>query len=145
MPVGLDGFYNEIHPKLRPVETVIDGVFIAGTAQAPRTSAETVASALAATAKTAALLKKGYVELSPLIAVVDAEACTWCDECVSVCPYAAISKIPLGDKEIALVSEATCKGCGACIPVCPKGALELRGSTDIQIREMIEAMGVIHA
>jgi len=77
--------------------------------------------------------------------VVDAEACTWCDECVAVCPYAAISKIPLGDKEIALVSEATCKGCGACIPVCPKGALELRGSTDIQIREMIEAMGVIHA
>jgi len=145
LPVGLDGFYNEIHPKLRPVETVIDGVFIAGAAQAPRTSAETVASALAATAKAAALLKKGHVELSPLIAVVDAEACTWCDECVAVCPYAAISKIPLGDKEIALVSEATCKGCGACIPVCPKGALELRGSTDIQIREMIEAMGVIHA
>ncbi len=145
LPVGLDGFFNEIHPKLRPVETVIAGVFIAGAAQAPRTSAESVASTLAAVAKTAALLKKGHVELDPLIAVVDPDACTWCDECTAVCPYTAITKVVSEGKEIALISEATCKGCGACIPVCPEGALHLRGSTDLQIREMIEAMGVLHA
>jgi heterodisulfide reductase subunit A len=127
------------------VETVIDGVFVAGAAQAPRNSAESVASALAATAKSAALLKRGYVELEPLIAVVDPDACSWCDVCSEACPYDAITKTAYGSKEVAVVSEATCKGCGACVPVCPEGAINLRGSTDIQIRAMIEAMGVVHA
>ncbi|MBN1423433.1 CoB--CoM heterodisulfide reductase iron-sulfur subunit A family protein [Candidatus Fermentibacteria bacterium] len=140
VPVGLDGFFKEIHPKLRPVETVIDGVFIAGTAQAPRNSAESVASSLAAVAKTAALLKKGYVELEPLIAVVDPETCTWCGECVGSCPYSAIEKISFGDKEIAEVNTSLCKGCGACVPACPQGALGVKGYTDGQIRAMIDAM-----
>ena len=68
---GADGFYKEIHPKLRPVETVIDGVFIAGAAQGPKTMSESVISALAAVAKTGSLLKKGYVDLEPLVAQVD--------------------------------------------------------------------------
>ena len=144
LPVGLDGFFLEIHPKLRPVETVIGGVFIAGTAQAPRSSAESVASALAATAKSAALLKKGFVELEPSIATVDAQVCAWCDECGNSCPYDAISKIKVDGKEVASVSEAICKGCGGCVPFCPEGALQLRGSTDEQIRAMIEAMGAVH-
>jgi heterodisulfide reductase subunit A len=142
LPVGLDGFFKEIHPKLRPVETVIDGVFIAGTAQAPRNSAESVASALAATSKSAALLKKGYVELEPLIAVVDKEACTWCDKCVDSCPYSAIEKASHAGKDIAEVSAALCKGCGCCVPACPQGALGVKGFTDQQIRSMIDAMEV---
>jgi len=142
VPLGLDGFFKEIHPKLRPVETVIDGVFIAGTAQAPRNSAESVASALAATSKSAALLKKGYVELEPLIAVVDQELCTWCDKCVESCPYLAIEKVGSGDKEVAEVSTVLCKGCGCCVPACPQGALGVRGYTDRQIRAMIDAMEV---
>lgn len=141
LPVGLDGFFLEIHPKLRPVETVIDGVFIAGTAQAPRNSSESVASALAATAKSAALLKKGYVELEPSIATVDPEACVWCDECVGACLYGAIDKVSFNGKEVAKVNEAICKGCGACLPPCPTGALQLRGSTDEQIKATIEALG----
>jgi heterodisulfide reductase subunit A len=141
LPVGLDGFFLEIHPKLRPVETVIDGVFIAGTAQAPRNSSESVASALAATAKSAALLKKGYVELEPSIATVDPEVCVWCDECVGACLYGAIDKVSFNGKEVATVNEAICKGCGACLPPCPTGALQLRGSTDEQIKAMIEALG----
>ena len=68
LPIGMDGFYNEIHPKLRPVETVIDGVFIAGASQGPKTLAESAASSLAAVSKSAALLMKGYVDLEPLIA-----------------------------------------------------------------------------
>jgi len=140
LPIGLDGFFKEIHPKLRPVETVIDGVFIAGAAQAPRNSAESVASALAATSKSAALLKKGYVELEPLIAVVDTEACTWCDKCVETCPYTAIEKVSAGDKDVAEVSAALCKGCGCCVPACPEGALGVKGYTDQQIKAMIDAM-----
>jgi heterodisulfide reductase subunit A len=140
LPVSLDGFFKEIHPKLRPVETVIDGVFIAGAAQAPRNSAESVASALAATSKSASLLKKGYVELEPLIAVVDKEACTWCDKCVEACPYSAISKVNFGEKQVAEVSEALCKGCGCCVPTCPENALQIKGYTDQQIQAMIGAM-----
>jgi heterodisulfide reductase subunit A len=144
LPVGLDGFFKEIHPKLRPVETVIDGVFIAGTAQAPRSSAESVASALAAAVKAAALLKPGSVQLEPLVAVVDPVACTWCDKCAEACPYDAITKVAFDGREIAGVDEVICKGCGACVPVCDEVAIQVRGSTDLQIRAMIDAMEVEH-
>lgn len=141
LPVGLDGFFMEIHPKLRPVETVIGGVFIAGTAQAPRNSLESAGSALAATVKGAALLKKGYVELEPSIATVDPDICVWCNECVDACLYGAIGKVEGAGKEVATVNETICKGCGACLPSCPTGALQLRGSTDDQIKATIEALG----
>ncbi len=139
IPESKDGFYNEIHIKLRPVETVIDGVFIAGTAQSPKTLAESVASSLAAVAKTGGLLKKGYVNLEPLIAKVDADKCTWCDECLKACPYGAIEKVHVGEKEIAFVIEAMCKGEGACVPVCPDDAIEIEGYRDDQITAMIDA------
>jgi len=141
LPVGLDGFFLEIHPKLRPVETVIGGVMIAGTAQAPRNSSESVASALAATAKSAALLKKGYVELEPSIATVDPDVCVWCNACVEACWYGAVDKISVDGKDVATVNETICKGCGACLPSCPTGALQLRGSTDEQIMATIDALG----
>jgi heterodisulfide reductase subunit A len=145
LPLGLDGFFKEIHPKLRPVETVIDGVFIAGAAQAPQNSAESVTSALAATSKTAALLKKGYVELEPLIVSVDPVACTWCEKCLEACPYSAIEKIRSGDKEVAEINAALCKGCGCCVPICPEGAMQIKGYTDRQIKAMIDAMEAPHA
>jgi heterodisulfide reductase subunit A len=145
LPIGLDGFFKEIHPKLRPVETVIDGVFIAGAAQAPQNSAESVTSGLAATSKTAALLKKGYVELEPLIATVDVDACTWCDKCVPTCPYTAIEKVSAGEKEVAEINTALCKGCGCCVPACPEGALYVKGYSDQQVKAMIDAMEASHA
>lgn len=139
IPESKDGFYNEIHIKLRPVETVIDGVFIAGAAQSPKTLAESVASALAAVAKTGGLLKKGYVDLEPLVAKIDTDACIWCDECLKACPYGAIEKIHFGEKEVAFVIEAMCKGEGGCVPVCPHGAIEIEGYRDDQIIAMIDA------
>ena len=139
IPHSKDGFYNEIHIKLRPVETVIDGVFIAGSAQSPKTLAESVASSLAAVAKTGGLLKKGYVNLEPLIAIVDNDKCTWCDECLKACPYGAIEKINVGGKDIAFVIESMCKGEGACVPVCPDDALDIEGYRDDQITAMIDA------
>ena len=139
VPVGKDGFFNEIHLKLRPVETVIDGVFLAGTAQGPKSMAESVGSALAAVSKAGALLKKGFVDLEPLIARVDPDRCTWCGECLAACPYSAVQKISWGDKEIAYIVGSQCKGEGACVPVCPHDALDIEGYTDAQITAMIDA------
>ncbi len=139
IPESKDGFYNEIHLKLRPVETMIDGVFIAGTAQGPKTLAESVASSLAAVAKTGGLLMKGYVDLEPLIAKVDTDKCIWCGECLKACPYGAIEKVNVGEKEIAFVIESMCKGAGPCVPVCPHNAIEIEGFRDDQITAMIDA------
>ncbi|HEY89028.1 MAG TPA: CoB--CoM heterodisulfide reductase iron-sulfur subunit A family protein [Thermoflexia bacterium] len=139
IPESEDGFYKEVHIKLRPVETVIDGVFIAGAAQSPKTMSESVASALAAVAKTGGLLKKGYVDLEPLIAQVDTDKCTWCGECLKACPYGAIEKTICGDKEVALVIASLCKGAGPCVPVCPHDALDIEGFRDEQIVAMIDA------
>ena len=140
LPVGLDGFFKEIHPKLRPVETVIDGVFIAGSCQGPRNSTESVASALAAAAKSASLLMKGYVELEPLIAAPTMERVAWHQECAEACPYSAIEKAGGDNEEVAEVNQALCKGCGSCVPLCPENAIEVRGYTDQQVRAMIAAM-----
>jgi len=135
LPVGRDRFFNEIHPKLRPVETMVDGVLICGTCQGPRNSSEAVASGLAAATQSAAILKKGYVELDPLMAWVHSELCDGCGECLTSCPYAAIEMGPDGK---ATVNKAGCKGCGGCVPVCPKDAIDLKGYTDAQIKSMID-------
>jgi heterodisulfide reductase subunit A2 len=139
LPESTDGFYKEIHPKLRPVETVIDGVFIAGAAQGPKTMSESIASALAAVAKTGSLLKKGYVDLEPLVSQVDTDKCTWCGECLKACPYNAIEKVICGDKEVAMVIASLCKGEGACVPVCPQDAIAVEGFRNDQIIAMIDA------
>jgi heterodisulfide reductase subunit A len=136
LPVGNDGFFNEIHPKLRPVETVVDGVLIAGACQGPKTVSESVASGLAAVTQSAAMLKLGRAELDPQVAVVAAAACTGCGDCVGACPFGAIA---LADGA-AVVDGAGCKGCGACTPVCPEDAIDLLGYTDAQVRSMIEGM-----
>jgi heterodisulfide reductase subunit A len=140
LPVGTDGFFNEIHPKLRPVETVVDGVMIAGCCQSPRTVGESVAAGLAAVAQSAALLKKGYAELEPLVARVDPEKCIGSGECLTACPYDSITSIEWDGRTIASVDPATCKGCGGCVPICPSDAIDLLGYTDAQMRAAIEEL-----
>jgi heterodisulfide reductase subunit A len=140
LPVGQSGFFNEIHPKLRPVETVVDGVYICGACQAPRNSAESVASGLAAVTQSAAILKRGFAELDPLVATVDADACTWCGACQDTCPYDAVSIEHHDGKDVAAIAKTACKGCGGCVPVCPVGAIDLQGYTDAQIRAMIDGL-----
>ena len=140
LPIGRDGFFNEIHPKLRPVETMVDGVLIAGTCQGPKTSAESVAMGLAAVTQSASVLKKGFAELDPLVATVDPDKCTWCGKCENACPYGAIEKLSLNGREVATISEAGCKGCGGCVPMCPENAIDLRGYTDAQITAQIDGM-----
>ena len=140
IPVGRDHFFNEIHPKLKPVETVIDGIFICGACQAPFNITESAKSALAAAAKANALISSGKIELEPTIAQVDEELCTWCEACFEVCPFDAILKTGVNGKEIAAVDESTCKGCGMCLPVCNENAIELTGYTDNEIESMIEEL-----
>jgi heterodisulfide reductase subunit A len=140
LPVGKDGFFNEIHPKLRPVETVIDGVFIAGAAQSPKTLAESVASSLAAVSKSAGLLLKGYVDLEPLVARVNPELCTWCGACMEACPYEAVQRVSIDGKEIAEINAVLCKGEGACVPVCPHQAIDIEGDTNEQIKTAIDSL-----
>ncbi len=140
LPAGSDGFFNEIHPKLRPVETVVDGVLIAGACQAPRTSAESVASGLAAVTQSAAILKKGFAELDPLVAIVDPATCTACGDCLGHCPYEAISITEEDGRRFAAISPTGCKGCGGCVPICPENAIDLLGYTDAQVTSMIDSL-----
>ncbi len=140
LPLGQDGFFHEVHVKLRPVETVVDGVFIVGTAQGPKNVAESVSSALAGVSKAGALLLKGYVDLDPLVARVDPALCVYCDECTKACPYGAIDRVQYGDREVAEVNGVLCKGEGACVPACPKEAVSLRGYSNEQITSMIDAL-----
>jgi heterodisulfide reductase subunit A len=140
LPVGRDGFFNEIHPKLRPVETVVDGTLIAGACQSPKTVAESVASGLAAAAQTAGVLKRGVASLDPQVAIVRADACDGCGECVAACPYAAIELHGSDEQRKATIVAASCKGCGACTPICPTNAIDLQGYTDAQVRAAIRGL-----
>jgi heterodisulfide reductase subunit A len=137
VPFSRDGFLQEVHPKLRPVETAIGGVLVAGTCQGPKDTVEATASASAAAAKADTYLVKGYAELEPFIAEIDPEKCDGCGECVEECPTSAI-KIEDGK---AVITEALCKGCGACGGVCPTKAINLRGYYYDQLEKMLDSVG----
>jgi len=140
IPKGRDGFYNEIHMKLRPVETVIDGITIAGACQGPKNILETMNSTLSATAKSYSIISRGKLELEPIIAKIDKSICEWCDRCFEACPYNAISKTNENGKDIAVVNTLACKGCGMCLPVCESDAIDMDGFTNKEIESMIKVL-----
>ncbi len=133
-----DGFFAEAHPKLRPVETNTDGVFLAGAAQGPKDVPDTVGHAGAAASMALALLDKGEVVISPQVAVVDEKFCSACKTCITLCPYTAISFIEADN--VARVNEALCKGCGTCVAACPAGAIAAQHFTTEQILAQIEGL-----
>lgn len=146
LPIGSDGYLLEVHPKLRPVEVAVNGVLLAGTAQAPKDITESTASASAAAVKAAVTLSRGFVELDPYVAEVEADRCDGCEECISVCGYQG-ALVMNGSAEDALnrkaeVNAALCKGCGACVAACPTGALTLKGWTVEQYDAMVDALCV---
>lgn len=140
LPKGRDKFFNEIHMKLRPVETVIDGVTICGTCQGPKNVMESVNSALSAATKSFSYVSKGVLETEPIVAEVDSSLCTWCDACSKACPFDAISMTEDGAKSIALINNSVCKGCGMCLPVCPTDAIDLIAFSNNEIESMIDAL-----
>ena len=140
IPRGRDKFFNEIHMKLRPVETVIDGITISGASQGPKNIMESMNSALAAATKSFSLINAGELALEPTIAEVDEKTCEWCGKCYEACPYGAFEKVEENGKFIAKVNSAVCKGCGMCLPVCPTNSLQLIGLTDVDVESMIDAL-----
>ncbi len=140
LPKGRDNFFNEIHMKLRPVETVIDGVTICGASQGPKNITESINSALSAVAKSYSFVSRGELELEPVIAQIDKELCTWCGECMKACPFDAVKMEKYGHKDIAVINNSVCKGCGMCLPVCPVNAIDLIAYSDNEIESMIDAL-----
>jgi heterodisulfide reductase subunit A len=132
-----DGWFAEAHPKLRPVETATAGVFLAGCAQGPRDVPDTVAHAGAAASEAVRLFNQGEVTISPTVAVVDADKCVGCGDCIPTCPYTAIAR---GAGEKAQVNSALCQGCGACVAACPSGAITALHFTDEEIVAQIDGL-----
>jgi len=136
IPVDQYMFVSEIHPKLRPVETPVSGVLVAGTAQGPKDIPESIAQAASAAAKAAELLLAGHIEKEPLVAEVNRDKCNGCRVCITVCPYGAVE---ITDGK-ARVNEALCEGCGACAASCPVGAIQLRNYSEEQALEVVKAV-----
>ena len=131
------GFFSEAHPKLRPVESLTAGVFLAGAAQFPKDIPETVAQASGAASKVLRLFSQRQMVQEPTIAYVDPEICSGCGLCIPACPYEA--RVMHDWQPIAVVNTALCQGCGACTMVCPNKACQVRNLTHQQILSMMEA------
>ena len=144
--VDTDGFINEAHPKLRPVETNTAGVFVAGACQAPRDIPDAVAMASATGAKVLSLFSSDELEREPAVAVVNEQTCIGCMRCELVCPYGAIEQreICTVDGHVcghtAYVNPGVCQGCGTCQAVCLSKSVELQTFTDEQIFSEINAL-----
>ena len=129
-----NNFFIEAHPKLRPVETQTDGIFLAGCCVGPRDIPESVAHGSAAAAKTVALFSQEYLTTDPMVSTIDAMKCSGCLLCQSVCPFGAIESQVLRDgRTVSVVNESVCKGCGLCVAACRFGAANLRGFTQQQL------------
>ncbi len=139
------GFINEAHPKLRPVETNTAGIYVAGACQAPRDIPDSVAMASAAAAKVLGLFSHEQLERDPTVAHVDANTCSGCFHCERVCPYGAVTRREVRDRQgklikvVAEVNQGVCQGCGTCQATCPSKSIELDGFTDAQIYAAINA------
>jgi len=131
-------FYIEKHPKLDPVATTTDGVYIVGCCQGPKDITESITQAWAAASRVLATIAVGKVEVEVTTAKVNEDLCCGCQTCISVCPYTAISFDE--EKGVSVVNEVLCKGCGTCGSTCPTGAIRSRHFTDEQILSQIEGL-----
>ncbi|MGQ9565268.1 MAG: hydrogenase iron-sulfur subunit [Candidatus Bathyarchaeales archaeon] len=137
---GTDGFFMESHPKLKPIDTPVDGVFVAGACQAPKDIPYSVSQGSGAAARAATILSKKTWKIDPIVAVVDPKKCrnvtTKCGICAERCPYGSIRVL---EKQPAEVITAMCHGCGTCVAECPADAIQQMHFTDAQIMAQIRA------
>jgi heterodisulfide reductase subunit A len=135
---GPDRFYLEAHPKLRPLDTATDGIFLAGTCQGPKDISDTLAQAHGAASRATIPLFAGRVRIEPITAIVDQLMCAGCGLCEQVCEFRALKIDPY--RKVMTVNEALCKGCGACNATCPSGAISLRHFKTEQIIAQIREL-----
>jgi len=144
-------WFSEAHPKLKPVEVLTDGIYLAGACQYPKDIPDTVAQASAAASKTIGLFSKATIKSEPMIANIFQDTCAGCGLCVSVCPFGATELVEVLDREkstrenqvmktVASVNEGICKGCGTCSAACRSGSARLRGFEEKQILAEIDAL-----
>jgi heterodisulfide reductase subunit A len=137
---GMDGFFMESHPKLKPIDTAVDGIFLAGACQGPKDIPYSVAQGSGAAARAATVLSKSTVKIEPIVSVVDPEKCrntkVKCGICATKCPYSAIQVEPNKPAEVVA---AKCHGCGICVAECPVDAITQMHFTDAQIFAQIDA------
>ena len=133
-----NSFYIEKHPKLDPVATTTDGVYVVGSCQSPKDIPDSISQANAAAARILATINKGSVTVEVTTAEVNEDMCCGCQTCISVCPYTAISFDE--EKKVSIVNEVLCKGCGTCGSACPTGAIKSKHFTDQQILSQIEGL-----
>jgi len=136
--IGKDGFIIERHPKLGPVATATDGVFIAGCCQSPKDIPDTVAQASAASSAVLSMITRGKIEIEAATAEIDERKCSGCRICNDLCPYLAISFDE--EKGVSVINEALCKGCGTCVAACPSNAITAKHFKDLQIFSEIEGL-----
>ena len=135
VPLGTDGFFQEAHVKLRPLDFATDGIYVCGTAHSPKNVSDSISQASGAAARASIPMRLGYVTTDTNIATVDSTLCVGCGTCGSVCPYGAVSFHPID--LISHVNEAICKGCGVCAVACPAKAITMQGFTNLQILNQI--------
>lgn len=132
-----DGFFREAHPKLRPVDTLVEGIFIAGVAQGPKDIPDCVAQASGAAQRASNLMTVGKAKIEPSTAEVKDDLCSRCLICLATCPYNAL----VAEEKAVKVIEILCKGCGSCAAACPTGAIQMKLFTDEQVlAELTEAL-----
>ncbi|MDC0359043.1 4Fe-4S binding protein, partial [Oligoflexia bacterium] len=132
------GFLIEKHPKLDPVATTTDGIFIAGCCQGPKDIPDSIAQGSAAAARVLVSIGAGKYEVEAITSHVNEDVCCGCQTCIKVCPYTAISYIE--EKNVSFVNEVLCKGCGTCTSACPSAAIASRHFTMQQIMSQIEGL-----
>ncbi len=133
-----DRFFLEAHPKLRPVDSNIDGVYLAGVCQGPKDIPDAVAQAKGAAASVIALLNKDMITVEPIVAEIKEEQCSGCHICEGLCPYQAL--VFNSEKKVMTVEAVLCKGCGACVAACPSGAITLKHYTKEETLAQISAL-----
>ncbi|MCX7954327.1 MAG: CoB--CoM heterodisulfide reductase iron-sulfur subunit A family protein [Bacteroidales bacterium] len=133
-----NNFYIERHPKLDPVATTTDGVYVVGTCQAPKDIPDSISQAKAAAARILATIEAKTVDVEVTTAFINEDLCCGCQTCIKVCPYSAISFDAV--KKVSIVNEVLCKGCGTCAAACPTGAAKAKHFTDVQILSQIEGL-----
>jgi heterodisulfide reductase subunit A len=136
--IGKDGFLIEKHPKLGPVSTATDGVFIVGACQSPKDIPDTVAQASAASSAVLSMIMREQIEIESATAEIEEEKCSGCRICNNLCPYLAIRFDE--EKKVSAINEALCKGCGTCVAACPSNAIRAKHFSNKQIFAEIEGI-----